>query len=103
MSSTKRLLLALPLGIAAVLNILLLSVNRQHGQHVAGFCFLFLAPWAWLLDHRWFGAIHNRWLHDLLGYTQLLWIPAALYSCCIWLVFVGLKIVTSPTRRSVNS
>jgi hypothetical protein len=103
MSKTKRLLLALPFGIAAVLNVFLLGVDRQHGQHVAGYCFLFFAPWAWLLDHSWFGAVHNRWLNELLGYTLLLWIPAALYSSCIWLILVGFKIAAAPTRRSANS
>jgi len=100
MSWTKRLLLALPFGIAAVLNVLSLFVDRLHlhRQRVAEYVFLFATPWAWLLDHGWFGVVHNRWLSELLGYTLLLWIPAALYSCCIWLIFVGVNIVIA--RRS---
>jgi hypothetical protein len=105
MSRTKRLLLALPFGIAAVLNVLSVFVDRLHlhRQRVAEYVFLFATHWAWLLDRGWFGAVHNRWMIALLGYTVLLWIPAALSSCCIWLTLVGFKIAATPARRSANS
>ena len=105
MSRMKLLLLALPFGIAAVLNVLGLFADQLHlhRQRVAAYGFLFSTPWAWLLDHAWFGAVHNRWLDGLLVYTEILWIPAALYSFCIWLMLVGCKIATAPARRSANS
>jgi hypothetical protein len=99
MSWTKRLLLALPFAIAAVLTVLLLGVDRQHGQHVAGYCFLFGTPWAWLLDRGWFGHVRSRWGTALELYSLVLWIPAALYSSCIWLIFAGLEMLS---RRHSN-
>ena len=100
MSRTKQLLLALPFVVAVVLNVLMLTVDRLHlhRERIAGYGFLFAAPWAWLLDHVWVGNVHSRWMMALLGYTFILWIPAALYSCCLWILFVGVKIVTA--RRS---
>jgi len=100
MNWTKRLLLALSFAIAAVLNALMLAVDRLHLQreHIAGYGFLYGAPWAWILDHGWFPNPHNRSLQALIGYVVILWIPAALYACCIWLLFLGLRIIS--TRRS---
>ena len=100
MAWTKRLLLALPFAIAAALNVLSLAADRLHlrREHVAGYGFLFFTPWAWLLDHGWLPHVHSRWMMALVGYLVILWIPAALYSCCIWLFFLGLRTVTA--RRS---
>ena len=105
MSWIKRLLLATPFGIAAVLNLLSLFADQLHlrRERVAGYGFLFATPWAWLLDHGWFAAVHSRWLNELLVYSLILWIPAALYSCCIWLVLASLKIAAAPAQRSANS
>ena len=101
---TKRFLLALPFAIAAVLNVLLLAADRLHlrSEHIAGYGFLFATPWAWLLDNGWFPHVHSRWMMALVGYSFILWIPAALYSCCIWLFFVGLKTVTARRSNSAN-
>ena len=98
---TKRLLITLPFGIAAVLNVLMLSADRLHLQreHVAGFGFLFATPWAWLLERGWFGSVHGRWVMVLLGYMFILWIPAALYSCCLCLLFVAFKTVAAHRAR----
>jgi hypothetical protein len=62
MSWTKRLLLALPFAIAAVLNAFILAVDRLHlrREHIAGYGFVFGTPWAWLLDGGWFPHTHNR-------------------------------------------
>ena len=38
------------------------------------------------------GNVHNRSLEALFGYAVVLWIPAVLYSACLWLLVVGLKI-----------
>jgi hypothetical protein len=89
----RRLLIALPLAIACVLNVLMIAANRfhLHREHIAGYGFLFATPWAWLLDRGWFGNVHNRSLEALFGYAVILWIPAVLYSGCLWLLVVGLK------------
>jgi len=98
----KRLLIAAPFVIAAVLNVLSATANRLHlpGERIAGYGFLFAAPWAWLIDLV--GGLpdwHNRWLSLLIGYLFILWIPAALYSGCLWLFLLGLaRIRASRTR-----
>jgi hypothetical protein len=48
----RRILLAAPFAIAAVLNVLALNPDRfhLHREHVAAYGFLFGAPRAWLLD-----------------------------------------------------
>jgi len=88
----RRFLITLPFVMAAVLNVLVMAADRLHlrREHVAGYGFLFATPWAWLLDHpSWFGIVHNRSLMALIGYVLLLWIPAALYSGRLWLLFFG--------------
>jgi hypothetical protein len=106
---TKRFSLALPFAIAAVLNVLMLVADRLHmrSEHIAGYGFLFGTPWAWLIDYVWFGlldpwrgTVHSHWLTASMGYVAILWIPAALYSTCLWLVFCALKIAR---RRSSQS
>jgi hypothetical protein len=49
----KRLLLSLPFLVAAGLTALVGFADRLHlrSEHIAGFAFLFGAPWSWLLDH----------------------------------------------------
>jgi hypothetical protein len=96
----KRLLLVLPFVIAGVLNVLMVNADRFHlrREHIAGYGFLFCTPWAWLLDRGWFGHVHSRWMMMLVGYSVILWIPAALYSCCIWGLFAGFRLITA--RRS---
>ena len=97
---TRRLLVASPFAIASVLNVLMLGVDRLHlhREHIAGYGFLFGTPWAWLIDyifdHIWRGTVHSHWLTAATGYVAVLWIPAALYSTCLWLLFRGLKIIS---------
>jgi len=89
----KRFLITLPFAIAAVLNVLVIVADRfhLHREHVAGYGFLFSTPWAWLLDHPgWFPNVHNRLLMAAMSYAVILWIPAGLYSGCLWLLFLGL-------------
>jgi hypothetical protein len=88
----RRILLTVPFVIAAVLNVLMLNAHRLHlrGEHVAGYGFLFGTPWAWLLDHGWIPDYHHPRMRLLFGYAIILWIPALLYSGCLWLLFVGL-------------
>ncbi len=94
MGSTRRLLVASPFAIAFVLNVLMLAADRLYWrrERIAGYGFLFARPWGWVLDRNWFGNVHNRWLAALIGYAVILWIPALLYSGCLWLLLVGLKI-----------
>jgi hypothetical protein len=86
--------------IALLLNVLMIAAGRFHfhREHIAGYGFLFFTPWAWLLDRGWFGNFHNRWFEVLVGYAFILWIPAALYSGCLWLLLAGIKLRV--TRRS---
>ena len=94
---TKRLLLASPFAVAAALTALMIVADRFHlrSKHIAGFAFLFGAPWAWLLDHDWFGNLHSRWAESLITYAVILWIPALLYSACLWLILRGLGFRTA--------
>ena len=100
----RRVLLTLPFAIAAVLNVLMLNADRFHirGQHIAGYCFLFGALWAWLLDRGWVSDYHHHRMQLLFGYAIILWIPALLYSGCLWLLFLGfarLRNVGRPPTR----
>jgi hypothetical protein len=87
MTFIKRSLLALPLAIAFVLTGLLTFGGRFHlrMQHIAGYGFAFYTPWAWLLDHADFGRVRSRWLDSAITYAFVLWIPAILYSTCLWI------------------
>lgn len=93
MSWPKRLLLASPFAVAAALTVLMNVADRLHlrSEHIAGFAFLFGAPWAWLLDHGWVGNLHSRWAESLTAYAVILWIPALLYSACLWLILRSLE------------
>jgi hypothetical protein len=88
MTLPKRLLMALPFAIATLLTVLLVLARplHWHTEHVAVYCFVFAAPWVWLIERGWFGDVHSRWAQAVVGYTLLLWIPALLYSACLWLL-----------------
>jgi len=95
MKEIRRLILAIPFFVAGVLT-LLGSVGNQLGlnqKHIAGYAFLFGTPWGWLIDHLWFGTISNRWINQVVSYVVVLWIPALLYSLCMWCLFVGFSSV----------
>ena len=89
MAWTRRALLTVPLLIAALLNVLLIVARPLHwrSEHIAGYGFLFLTPWAWLLDRGWFDTVNSKWLENLIAYLLILWTPALLYSACFWLLF----------------
>jgi hypothetical protein len=83
----KRMLVSIPFAIAFVLNVFVIAA-RPLGwrlKHIEGYVFLFGTPWAWLLDRGWFG-VHNKLAEEILTYAMLLWIPALLYSLCLWLL-----------------
>src|SRR5215813_6581452 len=92
---TTRLVLLSPFVAAAVLTVLVILCDRLHlrREHVAGYVFLFGAPWDWLLpDHDPFGQVQSRWLENLIVYAFLLWIPAVLYSGCLWLLLRSVRL-----------
>lgn len=97
----RRILLLLPFVIAAVLNLLVVVARpmQWRSEHIAGYAFLFGTPWAWLTDHDWFGRMNNRWLENLITLLLILWIPAFLYSACLWLVFRVLGRWAEPRQR----
>ncbi len=92
----------MPFVIALLLNALGIAARRFHlpGQRIAGYGFLFGTPWAWLFDRGWVGNFHNRWLEALTVYASILWIPAALYSGCLWLLLAGIKLGVSHRSAS---
>jgi hypothetical protein len=100
----RRVLLTVPFAIAAALNVLVLNADRFHlrREHIAGYGFLFGTPWAWLLDRGWVPDYHHHSMQLLFGYAIILWIPALLYSGCLWLLLRGLAQLTNvgrPTRK----
>ncbi len=67
-----------------------------------GIGFLFGTPWAWLLDRGWVPDYHHHSMQLLFGYAIILWIPALLYSGCLWLLLRGLAKLTNvgpPPRK----
>ena len=82
----RRVTLAVPFVVAAVLTVLIGLADRLHLrlERLAGYGFLFATPWGWLLDHDWFGNGHRRWVEWLISNAVILWIPAVLYFACLW-------------------
>jgi hypothetical protein len=103
-SLTRRLVIASPFAVACVLNLLSLVTYLLHSnpQHIAGYGFLFAVPWVWLIDGL-FVSIHNRWLAALYGYTIMLWVPAVLYSACLWLLLSGIQVLAIRLKRADKS
>jgi hypothetical protein len=97
---TRRILLALPFVTAGVLTFLIGFADRLHlrSERIAGYSFLFATPWAWLLDHDWFGYVHSPFVQSLISYAVILWIPAILYSACLWLLLQSLGIRARRSR-----
>jgi hypothetical protein len=104
MGLTRRLVVASPFAVAFVLNLLSLATYRLHWnpEHVARYGFLFAIPWAWILDGL-FVSIHSRWLSALYGYAVLLWVPALLYSTCLWLLLGGIQVFAIRLSRAAKS
>src|SRR3954465_15104633 len=97
----RRIILALPFAIAAVLNVLGVAVDRLHlnREHTAEYVFLFMGPWGWLLDNGWLGNPQSRWLGAIVDYTLMLWIPALLYSVCFWALIRSLQFLAAYRSR----
>jgi hypothetical protein len=96
-SWTTRLLVAAPFAIAALLNALMLGVEHLHLRLdcIARNGFVFSGPWVWLVNVADITNrlnVQNRCLGGFIAYVALLWIPAVLYSVCVWLLLVVLRI-----------
>jgi hypothetical protein len=64
-------------------------------NYIARYGFVFSGPWLWLegiADITNHVNVQNGWLRGFLAYVALLWIPAVLYSVCVWLLLVVLGI-----------
>lgn len=98
MRYVTRLVIAIPFAIAALLTVLLVVADSLHlrTEHVAGLGFLFSTPWAWLIDRVPFAG--RRW-EPLVGYVVILWIPALLYSACLWILLRGLPLLLRHASR----
>ena len=85
MTWIRRILLASPFVVAAVLTVLSRFADRVHLnlQRIAGYCFLFGAPCGWLLGRDGFGGAHGRWMQLLIDGAVIPWIP----RCSIQVVF----------------
>jgi hypothetical protein len=97
-------LIAVPFAIAALLNVLMLGVEHLHLRldYIASYGFVFSGPWVWLVNFADITNrlnVQNRWLGGFIAYLALLWIPAVLYSACVWLLLVILGIAV---RRLLN-
>jgi len=101
MTWRSRIILGIPFVIAASLNVLDIIARPLHwrGEHIDGYCFLFLAPWSWLLDNGWIGPVNNKWLDQVIAFTIILWVPALLYSGCLWLLIWTSKTVVRRLHR----
>jgi hypothetical protein len=91
----SRLLVAIPFAIAALFNALWSGSSPIHLNYIARYGFLYSWPWNWLpnvgdLMNRL--NLHNQSLESLGWYIALFWIPAVLYSVCIWLLLVVFRI-----------
>jgi len=103
-SWTNRLLIGVPLAIAGLLNAVMLGVGHLHLRlgYIARYGFAFSGPWVRLVNaaditnHL---NVQNRWLGGFITYVALLWIPAVLYSVCVWLLLMVLGIAA---RRLLN-
>jgi hypothetical protein len=93
----KRIMLSFPFAIAAALTAMLAVARHfpMRREHLAGYAFLFATPWAWLLDHNWFGGSNAAWFERFINYMVILWIPALLYAVCLWLLLKGIAYINT--------
>ena len=90
-------MITVPFAIAALLNALMVGFEHLHLRldYIARYGFVFSRPWVWLVNvaditnHL---NVQNRWLGGFIAYVALLWVPAVLYSACVWLLLLVLRI-----------
>ena len=106
-SWTNRLLVAVPFAIAALLNAIMLGVEHFHLrlEYIARYWIVFSGPWTWFVNSADITNrlnVQNRWLGGFIWYVALLWIPALLYSVCVWLLLVVLRTAARPLLNHVD-
>jgi hypothetical protein len=101
------LLIAIPLEVAGLLNVLMVGVEylHLHLDYIARYGFIFAGPWGRFVDiaditNR--VSVQNEWLRGLISYVALLWIPAVLYSVCVWLLLAVITIAARPLLNRSN-
>lgn len=96
-----RLALSFPIIVAATLNVMDIVARPLHwrGERIDGYCFLFGAPWDWLLDNGWIGSVNSKWLDEVIAYLFILWVPALLYSGCLFMVIWASRTVVRRVHR----
>jgi hypothetical protein len=101
------LLIAAPLGVAGLLNVLMVGDEYLHLRlgYIARYGFVFAGPWGRFVDianitNR--VSVQNEWLRGFISYAALLWIPAVLYSVCVWLLLAVLTIAARPLLNRFN-
>ena len=85
----------------------MVGVDHLHLRlnYIARYGLVFSGPWYWLMN---FADITNRlnvpieWLRGFMLYAALLWIPAVLYSVCVWLLLVILRISAHPLLNRLD-
>ena len=97
-------MIAAPFAAAALLNAIMVGVEHLHLRldYIARYGFVFSGPWVRLVNFADITNrlnVQNRWLGGFVTYVALLWIPAVLYSICVWLLLVVLSIAA---RRLLN-
>jgi len=99
MTLLKRVIILLPFLIAATLTVLTAGADIAHRptEHLVGYGFIFASPWGWLIDRVAFlPRFHSYALRAAVGYIFILWIPAALYSASLWLLFLVVAKLRKP-------
>jgi hypothetical protein len=98
------LLIAVPFAVAALLNAVMVCVDhfRLRLDLIARYGFAFSGPWARIVNVADITNrlnVQNGWLRGFITYVGLLWIPAILYSVCVWLL---LSVIGVAARRFLN-
>jgi|SRR5215831_1085224 len=104
-SRATQLLIAIPFAIAALLNAVMVGVEHLHLHlnYIARYWLAFSEPWAWLANFSDISNhVQNGWLRGFLFYVAILWIPAVLYSVCVWLLLVVLRIAARPLLNRLD-
>ncbi len=96
MRRARLIVLATPFVIAFALNVLVLASDHLtlRREHIAGLCFLFGTPWAWLLDQGWFGNVNNQFAF----FAVILWVPAMLYSASLWILVCAVRFARTRSK-----
>jgi hypothetical protein len=103
-SWTNRLLVAVPIAVAAWLNAVMVGVDhfRLRLDLIARYGFAFSGPWAWIVNVADITNrlnVQNGCLRGFITYVAILWIPAVLYSVFVCLLLLVIEVAA---RRFLN-